>query len=139
MLRWKKALKSFWHAFLKKRKIEGVACFLVINRMPDRMETLKKRLNGLQTTYSDMVDGIKMLEEDIISCQEFEVLLKKRIESAKGEADMCKQEIEMRKDVIKNLPILMAEVTKEMEKISKASNFTEDDAILYDDWDERIV
>jgi chromosome segregation ATPase len=111
------------------------------------METLKKRINGLQTTYSEMVEGIKNLENDIISCEEFEVLLKKRIESAKGEADMCRQEIKMRKDVIKNLPILMAEVTKEIEKIFMektkisymAGDFTEDDAILYDDWDERIV
>ena len=106
--------------------------------MSDRMKTLKKRLNGLQNTYSEMVEGIQNLEKDIISCQEFEALLKSRIESAKSEAHMCKQEIEMRKDVIKNLPILMAEVTKEMEQISK-SKLTEDDAILYDDWQERIT
>ena len=106
--------------------------------MSDRMETLKKRLSGLQNTYSEMVEGIQNLEKDIISCQEFEALLKIRIESAKSEAHMCKQEIEMRKDVIKNLPILMAEVTKEMEQVSK-TKFTEDDAILYNDWQERIT
>ena len=103
------------------------------------MDTLKKRLNGLQNTYSDMLEGIQNLEKDIISCNEFEALLKSRIESAKGEADMCKQEIEMRQDVIKNLPILMTEITKEMEEISKASILTEDDAILYDEWTERIT
>jgi hypothetical protein len=102
------------------------------------METLKKRLSGLQSTYSEMVEGIKTLEKDIISCEEFEDLLRSRIESTKSEAHMCKQEIEMRKDVIKNIPILMAEVTKEMEQISK-SKFTEDDAILYDEWQERIT
>jgi hypothetical protein len=102
------------------------------------METLKKRLSGLQNTYSEMVEGIQNLEKDIISCQEFEALLKNRIESAKSEAQMCKQEIEMRKDVIKNLPILMAEVTKEMEQVSK-TKFTEDDTILYNDWQERIT
>ena len=108
--------------------------------MSERMETLKKRLSGLQSTYFEMVEGIKNLEKDIISCQEFEALLTSRIESAKGEADMCKQEIEMRKDVIKNLPILMAEVTKEMEQVSKTNiKITEDDAILYDEWEERIV
>ena len=111
----------------------------------ERMNVLANRLKGLQTTHKEMMEQIEFLEQDIKDSYELKALMKERIVSLKDEIEMSKQEVVMRKTVIKNLPILIAEIKDEYDLMVKASvqyiqsDFTEDDAILYDTWCERIA
>lgn len=108
----------------------------------ERMNVLANRLKGLQNTHKDMVEQIEFLEQGIKDSCELKALMKENIISLEGEIEMSKQELIMRKTVIKNLPILIAEIKGEYELMVKASvhsHFTEDDAILYDTWCERII
>lgn len=108
----------------------------------ERMKVLTNRLKGLQDTHKGMMDQIEFLEQGIKDSYELEALMKESIVTLKDEIEMSKQELEMRKTVIKNLPILIAEIKEEYDLMVKASvqgNFTEDDAILYDTWCERIT
>ena len=116
----------------------------------ERMNVLANRLKGLQTTHKEMMEQIEFLEQGIKDSYELEALIKESIVTLKDEVEMSKQELVMRKTVIKNLPILIAEIEEEYTLMVKAAvvhsavqyiqgDFTEDDAILYDTWCERIA
>ena len=116
----------------------------------ERMNVLANRLKGLQTTHKEMMEQIEFLEQGIKDSYELEALMKESIVTLKDEVEMSKQELVMRKTVIKNLPILIAEIEEEYTLMVKAAvvhsavqyiqgDFTEDDAILYDTWCERIA
>jgi len=97
------------------------------------------RLNKLQATYTEMKETVEYLEQDITLCYEYEVLLKKRLESLKGEIAMNEEELILRKAVLRNIPIQIADI-KNLNPIKYLDNsFTEDDEFLYDTWNERIM
>ena len=113
----------------------------ITTKMAERIAVLTRRINGLQATFTEMSESIKYLEKDIISCNEYDIVLKKRLESLKKETEMNKEELIMRKIVVKNIPILIAEIKEEYDVLVKNypnKNITED-MTLYDIWQERIV
>ena len=94
------------------------------------------RLCSLQATYTEMKETVEYLEKDIRLAYEYELLLKKRLESLKGEIEMNEEELILRKAVLRNIPIQIAE----LKKIKYLDNsFREDDEYLYDTWNERIM
>jgi predicted nuclease with TOPRIM domain len=103
------------------------------------MSALLARLNRLQATYTEMKETVEYLEQDITLAYEYEVLLKKRLESLKDEIEMNEEELILRKAVLRNIPIQIAEI-KKLNPIKYLDNsFREDDEFLYDTWNERIM